>query len=209
VSLFEGVAEFAGVSLAIALAPGPSWIYVISSTVRQGRIAGLAAVAGNATGIVCHVTAAALGLSAILHYSAVLYTALKWIGAIYLMYLATRIIRGPNSAALQQGCDKMTLRRVYRDGVLVNVLNPKVSLLMLALLPQFVDPSRGDTTAQIVALGSIHVLIASCVLTLIVATLTRTASVITRSPKAETILRWITGTLLFVFGVRMILTATP
>ena len=207
-SLFEGTAEFAVVSLAIALAPGPSWIYVISSTVRQGRVAGLAAIAGNATGIICHVTAAALGLSAILHYSAVLYTALKWIGAIYLIYLATRIIRG-RSAALQQGCDKKTLRRVYRDGVLVNVLNPKVSLLMLALLPQFVDPSRGDTTAQIAAIGSIHVLIASCVLTLIVATLTRAASVITRSPKAETTLRWITGTLLFAFGIRMALNETP
>ena len=99
------VSGFAAVSLAIALAPGPSWIYVISTTARQGRSAGLAAVAGNATGIVCHVAAAALGLSAVLHYSATLYTAIRWIGSLYLMFIAIRIIRDRSIAALaRQKC---------------------------------------------------------------------------------------------------------
>jgi len=198
---------FAAVSLAMALAPGPTWVYVISSTARQGRVAGLAAVAGNATGIVCHVTAAALGLSAILHYSATLYAAIRWIGSLYLIYLAIRIIRERSASALpQRGCDKRTLRRVYRDGVLVNVLNPKVSLLMLALLPQFLDPGLGDTTAQIVALGGLHVVIASSVLTLIVAALTQASGMLKRNPKAEATLRWTTGIILFGFGARMALT---
>jgi threonine/homoserine/homoserine lactone efflux protein len=201
-----GALGFAAVSLAIALAPGPSWIYVISSTVRQGPKAGLVAVAGNATGIVCHVAAAALGLSAVLHYSATLYIAVKWIGALYLMLLAIRIIRQNSATALSQpGRDKKPLGRIYRDGVLVNVLNPKVSLLMLALLPQFVDPELGGTTLQIAMIGSLHVAIASCVLMLIVATVTRTAGMLTRNPKAEAALRWTTGTLLFGFGARMAL----
>ncbi len=205
-----GAFGFATVSLAIALAPGPSWVYVISSTARQGPVAGLAAVAGNATGIICHVTAAALGLSAILHYSATLYTAIRWVGSVYLMFLAVRIITERWASALpRRGSDKRTLRRVYRDGVLVNVLNPKVSLLMLALLPQFVDPGLGHTTLQIVALGGLHVVIASSVLTLIVAALTQAAAVLTRSPAVEATLRWTTGTLLFGFGARMALAETP
>lgn len=205
-----GASGFAAVSLAIVLAPGPSWVYVISSTVRQGRMAGLLAVAGNATGIICHVTAAAFGLSAILHYSATLYTAIRWIGSLYLMFLAIRIIRERSTSALpQRGCDKKTFRRVYRDGVLVNVLNPKVSLLMLAILPQFVDPALGGAVAQIAILGSLHVIIASFVLTLIVAVVTRATGVLKRHPMAETMLRWTTGTLLFGFGARMALTETP
>ncbi|MEE9603533.1 MAG: LysE family translocator [Thermoguttaceae bacterium] len=201
---------FAAVSLAIALAPGPSWIYVISTTARQGRSAGLAAVAGNATGIVCHVAAAALGLSAVLHYSATLYTAIRWIGSLYLMFIAIRIIRDRSMAALaRQKCEKRTLRRVYRGGVLMNVLNPKVSLLMLALLPQFVVPAHGNATVQIVVLGGLHVVIASCVLTLIVTVAAGATGLLTRKPAVEAILRWTMGALLFGFGARMALAEKP
>lgn len=204
------VSGFAAVSLAIALSPGPSWIYVISTTARQGRTAGLAAVAGNATGIVCHVAAAALGLSAILHYSATLYTAIRWIGSLYLMFIAIRIIRDRSIAALaRQECEKRTLRRVYRGGVLMNVLNPKVSLLMLALLPQFVVPSHGNATMQIVALGGLHVVIASCVLTLIVTVAAGATGLLTRKRAVETTLRWTMGALLFGFGARMALAEKP
>ena len=201
---------FAVVSLAIALSPGPSWIYVISATARQGRMAGMAAVAGNATGIVCHVAAAALGLSAILHYSATLYTAIKWAGSIYLMFLAIRIIRNRSMAALSRsdGAAK-TLSRVYRGGVLMNVLNPKVSLLMLALLPQFVDRALGNTTLQIVALGGLHVVIASCVLTVIVTAAAQATGLLTRKPAVEATLRWTMGLLLFGFGARMAWTEAP
>ena len=205
-----GATGFAAVSLAIALAPGASWVYVISSTARQGRMAGLAAVAGNATGIICHVAAAALGLSAILHYWATLYTTLRWVGSLYLMFLAVRIvIQRSNLTSVRPGGDRKALRRVYRDGVLVNVLNPKVSLLMLALLPQFVNPALGHPMAQIAILGGFHVVIASTVLTLIVSIVTRAAGLLTGRPAAETALRWTTGTLLFGFGARMALTDMP
>lgn len=201
---------FASFSLALALAPGPSWVYVISSTIRQGRLAGLAAVAGNATGIVCHVTAAACGLSAVLHYSAALYTVIKWAGSLYLMYLGVRIIRERSTSAVPgRVYDKRTFRKVYRDGVLVNVLNPKVSLLMLAILPQFVDIATGNLAVQIAILGALHVMIASCVLTVIVAVVTRTAGLLKARPAVETMLRWTTGTLLFGLGARMALAKSP
>ena len=207
-----GAAGFASFSLAIALAPGPSWVYVISSTIRQGRVAGIAAVAGNATGIACHVAAAACGLSAVLHYSSMLYAGIKWAGSLYLMYLALRIIRERSSSASTlppRDADKKAFRAVYRDGVLVNVLNPKVSLLMLAILPQFVDVAIGHVTAQIAILGTLHVMIASCVLIAIVAAVTRTAGLFKTRPAVETVLRWTTGTLLFGLGARMALAETP
>ncbi len=197
---------FAAVSLTIALAPGPSWIYVISSTFRQGRLAGLVAVAGNATGIACHVAAAAFGLSAVLHHSATLYSTIKWVGALYLMFLAVRIVRQHSPAALPQSSSgSRTTRQIYREGVFVNVLNPKVSLLMLALLPQFVDPGLGHPTVQIAILGGLHVVIASTVLTLIVAVVRRAAGIFTKRPGSETVLRWVTGALLFGFGAKMAL----
>jgi threonine/homoserine/homoserine lactone efflux protein len=201
---------FASFSLALALAPGPSWVYVISSTIRQGRMAGLAAVAGNATGIVCHVTAAACGLSAIFHYWATLYTVVKWAGSLYLIFLAVRIIRERSrSESSRRSYGNKAFRRVYRDGVFVNVLNPKVSLLMLAILPQFVDISLGDVAVQFVILGALHVMIASCVLIVIVAVAARTAGVLKTRPAVETMLRWIIGTLLFGLGARMALAKAP
>ncbi len=138
------------------------------------------------------------------------YTIVKWAGSLYLMYLAVRIIRERSTSALPgQVYDKRTFRKVYRDGVFVNVLNPKVSLLMLAILPQFVDIALGQVAAQIAILGALHVMIASCVLTVIVAVVMRTAGVLKTRPAVETLLRWTTGTLLFGLGARMALAKSP
>ncbi|HRX78124.1 MAG: LysE family translocator [Planctomycetaceae bacterium] len=201
---FASAIGFASFSLAIAVSPGPSWLYVISSTTRRGRTAGLAAVAGNATGIMCHVIAAALGLSAILHYSATAYTIVKWAGALYLMFLAVRIVLDRSSTIAPNPIGRARcLRSVYRDGVFVNALNPKVSLLMLAILPQFIDVAAGQVAIQLLCLGSIHAVIASIVLTLIVMVATRTAGVLRSRPAVETAARWLAGTLLFGLGVRM------
>ena len=138
------------------------------------------------------------------------YTIVKWAESLYLIFLALRIVRDRSTSALPpRDCDKKTYHNVYRDGVLVNVLNPKVSLLMLAILPQFVHVTHGNVTAQIATLGTLYVMIAGCVLVLIVAAATRTAGLLKRSPLAETILHWGTGTLLFALGARLPLSKGP
>ncbi len=197
---------FAVVSLVIAVSPGASWLYVISSTIQQGRGAGAMAIAGNATGILCHTVFAVVGLSALLYYSASLYTVIKWLGAIYLMYLAFQIIRTrtPKDGVKDTKFNR-SLGRIYQQGVLINVLNPKVSLLMFALLPQFVDPAAGNAAAQIAVFGVSHAVIASCVLTLIMRTVSRAASWLLVSAGRERGFRWLCGSVLFGLGAYLAL----
>ncbi len=199
------VIGFATASFAIAISPGPSWIYVISSTVEQGYIAGLIAVAGNATGIIWHVTMATLGLSVILQYSATVFIIIKWIGVAYLIFLAGRIIRTDISFAAKNNSKCRHLKRVFRDGVLVNMLNPKVSLLMFALLPQFVNPSNGMIKHQIAFLGIFHIFIASIVLTIIVFLTNIMLGSFNHSKNLQRFFRWGSGTLLFCSAIKLAL----
>ena len=197
---------FATVSLAIAISPGPSWLYVISTTVRHSRRGGFVAMLGNAMGILCHVLAAALGLSAVLSYSATAYATIQWIGACYLVYLGVRtLVQKSPSENSPRPVGLKSLGKIYRDGVLVNVLNPKVAVLMLALLPQFVDPARGNIAMQTVLVGMIHVLIASLVLTTLVWIADRSTALIQSSQTTERIFRWVSGSVLVGLGARLAL----
>ncbi len=206
----DAMLGFAVVSLVIAISPGASWLYVITSTIQQGRAAGTMAIAGNATGILCHTAFAVVGLSALLYYSASLYTVIKWLGAIYLMYLAFQIIRSKTQKAGGNGvASNRSSVQIYRQGVLINVLNPKVSLLMFALLPQFVDPEAGNAAGQIAVFGIQHALIASCVLTAIMGTVSRAASWLLASAERERGFRWLCGSVLFGLGAYLAVGERP
>jgi threonine/homoserine/homoserine lactone efflux protein len=196
---------FATASFAVAIAPGPSWAYVISSTLGERRTAGFVAVVGNATGIACHALAAALGLSAVLRVSATAFTLARWTGALYLIYLAVRTVMQTTTLVPGENGSRRSLRKVFRDGLLVNLLNPKVPVLMLALMPQFLDPAAGRLALQTVLLGGLHVVIASSVLGTIVLTAGRAAAIVRRNPGLQRLLRWASGTLLFGFGARMLI----
>ena len=199
---------FATASFAIALSPGPSWIYIISSTVAQGRTAGLIAVAGNATGIIWHVAMATLGLSVVLQYSATAFIIIKWMGVAYLIYLAGRMIRNDLTLLPTNKSECRHLKHVFRDGVLVNVFNPKVSLLMFALLPQFVNPSHGRVQYQIAFLGIFHILIATIVLTTIVFLTSRMVGAFKSSLNLQKFFRWGSAVLLLCCGMALALMET-
>jgi threonine/homoserine/homoserine lactone efflux protein len=149
-------ALFAAAALALLVVPGPAVLYIVTRSIDQGRRAGMASVAGIHTGSVVHVAAAAVGLSAVLAASATAFTVLKLVGAAYLIGLGVQKLRANPAASSNPLLDEpriVGLRRTYAQGVLVNVLNPKTALFFLAFLPQFVDPERGSTTVQVVALG--------------------------------------------------------
>ena len=205
---------FAAASFAIAVSPGPSWAYVISTTVKYDRRIGLIAVLGNGTGIVCHVLAATSGLSVLLTYSTSVYTVAKWLGALYLIYLGVRMMMPqpvekrrtePHSAV----SDEQVFRVTFREGVLVNLLNPKVALLMLALLPQFVDATAGRVGLQTLLIGSIHVVIASLVLGTLVYIVGAGTDFVTPSPRFRRITRFVAGSILFAFGLTIAASARP
>jgi len=132
----------------LLLTPGPAVLYIVARSVEQGRIAGLASVCGITTGTLVHVLAAALGLSALA------FAVVKFAGAGYLIYIGVRrILARTKTPAAQIELQRCSLGRLYRDGFVVNLLNPKTALFFLAFLPQFVDPSRGAVAFQIAFLG--------------------------------------------------------
>lgn len=155
----SSLAVFAVACLLLLVLPGPAVTYVVTRSASQGRRAGLASVAGIHAGTLVHVLAAVLGLSAIIVASATAFTAIKIAGAIYLVYLGVRAffapIDGPDSAS--GGVGDRSMRRVFLDGVVLNILNPKTAVFFLAFVPQFVDVEAGNATAQLVVLGAIFI----------------------------------------------------
>lgn len=147
-------------ALILLLTPGPAVLYIIARSVDQGRVAGLVSVLSIETGNLCHVLAAALGLSAILLSSTLAFTVVKYLGAAYLVYLGLRRLLTRGQAHEATMLPRQSLRRIYSQGVMVAVLNPKTALFFFAFLPQFVDPSRGSVTAQLLTLGCLFVLMA-------------------------------------------------
>jgi threonine/homoserine/homoserine lactone efflux protein len=151
-------AVFAGAALALLLIPGPAVLYIVARSASQGRAAGLVSVAGIHVGTLVHIAAAVLGLSAIIVASATAFTAVKLAGAGYLVFLGVRTItqRGGFSGATGEPTARST-RRIFTDGIVLNILNPKTAIFFLAFVPQFVDVDAGNTTAQVVALGVLFI----------------------------------------------------
>jgi len=155
---FEIVVTFFSASVILALAPGPDNIFVLTQSALHGKASGLWVTLGLCTGLIVHTTAVALGVAVIFQVSAVAFALLKIVGAGYLLYLAWHAFRA-SAASIKQGEDReISLSKLYRRGIIMNVTNPKVSIFFLAFLPQFADPGRGPLTVQIVMLGLIFIM---------------------------------------------------
>jgi threonine/homoserine/homoserine lactone efflux protein len=143
-------------ALALNLTPGADMTYVIARSATQGRAAGIAASFGIAGGSVVHTFLAAFGVSAILAHSEAAFVTVKAVGAAYLLYLAWKALTSRAAAAGEQRTlPRVSHWRLFGEGVLTNVLNPKVALFILAFLPQFVDPNAGPVWLQILFLGTL------------------------------------------------------
>ena len=140
-------------SLALLVIPGPAVLYVVVQGAEQGRRAGLASVGGIHVGTLVHVFAATVGLSALIVASATAFTTVKLAGAAYLVYVGARKLLGRDEPRLEPGGQRISYRRAFARGAVVNVLNPKTALFFLALLPQFVEPHRGGVWSQALVLG--------------------------------------------------------
>jgi threonine/homoserine/homoserine lactone efflux protein len=146
----------------LLVVPGPAVTYVVSRSVGHGRAAGLVSVMGIVAGTLCHVVAAALGISALLASSAVAFQFVKYLGAAYLVYLGIKTLRRNDGQLLDADAAETRLIRIFGQGLLVNLLNPKTAIFFLAFLPQFVDPARGHVTLQILQLGILFALMGGC-----------------------------------------------
>ena len=146
---------FMTAAVTLLLIPGPAVVYIVATSVEHGRLIGIASVVGVAVGGITHVVGAAIGLSAVLVQSATAFTAIKLFGAAYLVWLGVQRLVRPSTTDLHAPSPsrRVTPARAFRQGVVVNVLNPKVALFFLAFLPQFVDPTRGSALTQTLVLG--------------------------------------------------------
>lgn len=141
---------------AILLAiPGPAVLYIVSRSIGHGRNAGLVSALGIGVGTLVHTTAAAVGLSALLVSSARAFSVVKYLGAAYLIFLGIQRLRSKASISAEAKADvrRNSLARIFGQGIVVNILNPKTALFFFAFLPQFIDPVRGHVATQIASLG--------------------------------------------------------
>jgi threonine/homoserine/homoserine lactone efflux protein len=154
----HAIVLFAAAAIALLVIPGPSVLYIVTRSIEQGRTAGFVSVLGVHTGTCFHVAAAAFGISAILVRSAVLYTTVKWAGAAYLIFLGVRRIATRAATADDIVVEDKPLKKLYRDGVVVNTLNPKTALFFFAFLPQFVDRDH-NVTVQVLFFGALFIVL--------------------------------------------------
>ena len=148
---------FVGAGLLLNITPGPDVLYIVGRSLGQGRLAGVVSSMGIATGCLVHIAAAALGLSAVMLAVPLAFDIVRYAGAAYLAWLGLKALVSRPSSLDVQVLEPVPLGCIYRQGIITNVLNPKVALFFLAFLPQFTDPARGSLPLQFVALGLVFV----------------------------------------------------
>jgi threonine/homoserine/homoserine lactone efflux protein len=198
------------VALGLVLTPGPNMLYLVSRSVTQGRRAGLISLVGTGLGFLVYLVAASVGIATVFATVPLAYTLLKVLGAGYLLWLAWTVLRpGAGSVLAVRRLPHDPPRRLIAMGFLTNLLNPKIAILYVSLLPQFVDPGRGSVAAQSLALGSIQIVIALTVNALIVIGAAGLATVLAGRPTWARVQRYAMGTLLGAFAVRMLAGPAP
>ena len=195
------LALFVLAALALLLVPGPAVLYVVARSIHQGRRAGLASVLGIHVGTLVHITAATVGLSALVVSSAVAFTAVKIAGAAYLIGLGLWTLFSRRAEPEVALGGERNLRRAFAQGIVVNVLNPKTALFFLAFLPQFVDPNASHPAVQIAVLGLLFAALGLVTDSLWALAAGTAGGLLRRSRRFVRTQRYVTGTVYVGLGV--------
>lgn len=202
------LAAFALIALGMVLTPGPNMIYLVSRSLCQGPAAGLVSLGGVALGFVFYLLSAALGITALLMAVPYAYDALRFAGALYLAWLAWQALRpGGRSAFEVKALPRDSNCKLFLMGLLTNLLNPKIAVLYLSLLPQFIDPAKGGVFLQALVLGGTQVLISISVNALIAVSAGAIAALLASRPRWMLVQRWLMGTVLAGLALRMAMDA--
>lgn len=196
---------FALIAFGMVLTPGPNMIYMISRSITQGPAAGLISLGGVLLGFVFYMLCAAFGITALVFAVPYAYDALKFAGAAYLLWLAWQALKPGGSSPLVQ-VKKLrtdTPERLFTMGFVTNLFNPKIAMLYLSLLPQFIDPAAGSVLKQALLLGAVQISVSASINTLIVFSAGSIALFLRTRPVWALIQRWLMGTVLAALAVRM------
>ena len=201
---FNNWLAFGLISLGMVLTPGPNMVYLISRSICQGRTAGLISLGGVALGFVFYMVCAALGITAIVMAIPFAYDALRIGGALYLLYLAWQAVKpGGRSPFEVRQLPQDSPRKLFAMGFLTNLLNPKIAVMYLSLLPQFITPAHGSVFSQSIALGLTQIVISVSVNAAIAMLAGSIAVFLAQRPSWIQIQRWLMGTVLAGLAVRM------
>lgn len=197
---------FALVALGMVLMPGPNMIYLVSRSISQGPKAGLISLAGVAVGFIFYVGCAAFGITALLMAVPYAYDALRYAGALYLLYMAWQAVRpGGRSPFQVRELPRSSPRTLFTMGLVTNLLNPKIAVMYVSLLPQFIQPDHGSVLTQSLALGMTQVAVSLSVNALIALMAGSIAGFLAGLPLWMVAQRWLMGTVLAGLAVRMAL----
>lgn len=200
----ETIAIFLAATVALAFAPGPDNIFVLTQSALYGRKAGLVVTVGLCTGLIAHTAAVSLGVAAIFQTSLLAFNMLKIVGAIYLLYLAWHAFKAGAARLDNAEGTHMGLGKLYSRGVIMNITNPKVAIFFLAFLPQFADPSIGSMTIQMLIFGGLFMLVTLLVFGGIAWTAGVLGGRLKRSPKAQVIMNRVAGTVFAALALRLV-----
>lgn len=199
---------FVGATVALLLIPGPAVIYMLNRTLSDGRRVGLAAVAGLEVGDTIQASLAAVGLSAVLATSAEAYNALKWMGVAYLAWTGIRtLVTRPGSLVTDES--HVPVAAAFRQGILVNALNPKTGLFFLSIFPQFVDSDAGNAKLQSLVLAVVFVVLASIFNTSYVLMASKLRDWLLRGSAVYVMRRYVSGVLFIALSVLAMASARP
>lgn len=200
----ENLFLFLAAAISLNVTPGPDTLYVLARSVGQGRRAGIVSVLGGSTGRLIHTFATAVGLSALVVSSPAAYTFIKYLGAVYLVYLGVRMIVSGEERRARVETRPESLARIYVQGMATNVLNPAVAVFFISFLPQFINPTRGSVAAQVLFLGALFTTTAT-LWSLTVALLAGTfGNFLAEHPRFARAQRCLTGGILFALGARLV-----
>jgi threonine/homoserine/homoserine lactone efflux protein len=198
------LAGFATVAFAMVITPGPNMAYLVSRTICQGRWAGMISLSGVIAGFVAYVLFAAFGITALLFAVPLAYDALRIAGACYLGWLAWTALKPGGASPFQvRNLPIDSPRRLFSMGLLTALLNPKIAVFYLSLLPQFIAPANGHVLGQTVLLGMTHIAVSLTTNTLIVLTAGAVSAFLAGRPFWTLVQRWMMGTVLAGLAVRM------
>lgn len=201
---FHNILAFALVSLGMALTPGPNMIYLISRSISQGRTAGLVSLGGVALGFIVYMVSAAFGLTALMMAVPYAYDALRVAGVLYLLWMAWQSVRpGGRSPFQLKELPQHSPRKLFLMGLLTNLLNPKIAIVYLSLLPQFINPAHGSVLTQSLVLGMTQIVISVSINAMVAISAGTIALFLVRKPSFAVVQRWLMGGVLTGLAVKI------
>lgn len=197
------IISFLGAAIVLTLMPGPDNLFTLAQSIAKGKNAGIYTTLGLCTGLLVHITAATIGISAVIYNSAFAFTIVKYAGAAYLLFLAFKSFREKASSINLNNGDSSDYKSLYKKGVIMNLLNPKVSLFFLAFFPQFINYENGNISIQMLVFGILFLFQTLVIFSLISVFAGKVGSFLRKNPTLSKKINYIQGSLFTLIGLKI------